>query len=174
MLDDFWHIAAAKIIVRHKIKMRLNFVGIIRGKSFSDRNLQALALDFCLFVIRFLIGQVARGLVKQLQTSDSFQSDHASALVPWPSAKVSSIKASKFFWCFTILANSATVAGSSRFLCCAILESVRWWSTSRISDLRCSDDSCRRVATRWAKSALASEWGRAPMALPVSCKSNAR
>src|SRR5207248_7552340 len=50
MLNDFWHIAATKIVVRHKIKMRLDFVGIIRGKSFSHRSLQALALDFCLFV----------------------------------------------------------------------------------------------------------------------------
>jgi hypothetical protein len=65
MLDDFWHVAAAEIVVRHKIKMRLNFVGVIRGKSFRHRNLQALALDFCLFVIRFLISQVARSLVKQ-------------------------------------------------------------------------------------------------------------
>ena len=47
-----------------------------------------------------------------------------SSVVPWPSARVSNIRASRFAFDFTIFANSITVAGSSTLRCCAMFESV--------------------------------------------------
>src|SRR4029453_2020338 len=64
MLDNFGYIAGTKIIVRHELKMRVNFIGVIRRKIFCHGGLQALALDYCLFVIRLLVRQVACSLVK--------------------------------------------------------------------------------------------------------------
>ena len=65
MLNNFGEITAAKIIVRHELKMRIDFIGVIRRKIFRHRNLQGFALDSRLFVIRLLVRQVAGGLVKQ-------------------------------------------------------------------------------------------------------------
>ena len=64
-------------------------------------------------------------------------------------------------------ANSTIVAGSSRFRCWAVFESVTWWSTSRINDFLCSGDSCRRLATLCEECARFGVWTRPDRATGV-------
>ena len=59
MLGDLRHIGGAKIIVRHELKVCLNLLRIIGGEIFGYQTLQALALNLRLFVIRFLISEIA-------------------------------------------------------------------------------------------------------------------
>ncbi len=82
------------------------------------------------------------------QTSDSFQSDQFSSPVPWPSARVRSMRASRLDWVLTTSANSWIVAGSSKLRRWATFESVMWLSTSRMSAFLRSELNCSRAATR--------------------------
>ena len=66
MLDNFGDIAAAKIIVGHEVKMRVDFIRIIGRKILRHGELQAFTLDSRLFVIRLLVRKITGGLVEQL------------------------------------------------------------------------------------------------------------
>src|SRR5437667_6241038 len=66
VLDNFGEIARAEIIIWHELKVRFDFAGVIRRKSRGDGSLQAFALNSCFFVVRFPVGKISRGLVKQL------------------------------------------------------------------------------------------------------------
>src|SRR5262245_702758 len=65
VLDNLGQVVGAKIVVRHELKMSFNLCRKISGKLCSYRGLQALALNLCLLVVRFLVRQKSRGLVKQ-------------------------------------------------------------------------------------------------------------
>src|SRR5260370_37697973 len=60
MPDNFGIDESAQLIVRHEVKMRFNFFPIIAVKIIIDRAMQAFTLDFCLFVVGFLVGEVVR------------------------------------------------------------------------------------------------------------------
>ena len=66
MPDNFGNVESAKIIVRHEVKVRFNLLPTIAGKIIGDGALQAFTLDFCLFVVGFLVGEVLRSGMKEL------------------------------------------------------------------------------------------------------------
>ena len=66
MLNNFWNIRCAKIIVRHEFEVRFDFIREIGRQLSGYRRLQTLALDLGLLVIGFLVGQITRSGVKQL------------------------------------------------------------------------------------------------------------
>ena len=72
VFDNFGEIARAEIIIRHEFKVRFDFLGVIWRKVFRDGGLQAFAFNSCLFVVRFPVGQITRGLVKQLPNERFF------------------------------------------------------------------------------------------------------
>ena len=75
-------------IVRHHLEMSTHFLSKFRPR-FLTRAPHSFALDLRLLVKRFLVGEVLRSRMIQGPSQRLFQSDHASALVPWPSASVS-------------------------------------------------------------------------------------
>ena len=124
---------------------------------------------------RFPVGQILRGRMIKLPDQRFLPVRPASALVPWPSASVSSMSASRFAWSLTIPANSTHRFGIVEF---RLLRHVRERDVmvdqqdERSCVARAKAEDAR--ATPCAKSALASECGRAPTARPVSCRSSAR
>ena len=65
VLDNLRHISRAKIVIWHELKVRFDFVCVVRRKILGYGALQAFALDFCLVIVRLLVGQIARRLMKQ-------------------------------------------------------------------------------------------------------------
>src|SRR2546428_883657 len=72
VLDNLGHIRRAKIVIWHELKMRFNFLCVVRRKILGYGSLQAFALNSCLVVVRLLVGQIARCLVKQLPNEGLF------------------------------------------------------------------------------------------------------
>jgi len=66
MPDNFRDLRCTKVTVRHEVKVRLNFVRKVGAQIFGHGMVHTFALNLCLFVIRFLVGQVLRSRVKEL------------------------------------------------------------------------------------------------------------
>src|SRR6266480_7020187 len=66
MLYDFGNIGRTEIIVRHEFEMCLNLLRKIGRQLSRHGRFQGFALNLCLLVIRFYVGEILRGGVKKL------------------------------------------------------------------------------------------------------------
>src|SRR5207245_5592191 len=71
MPDNFRDLRCTKVTVRHEVKVRLNFVRKVGAQILGHGMAHTFALNLCLFVIRFLVGQVLRSRVKRSEEHTS-------------------------------------------------------------------------------------------------------